>query len=278
MEYAIADLAAPKASPLIHGLTVKWRRCLEEWRNADFDEMPMGWRSPPRSALIGEGKILEMPGIAKKVDIVRAPMLWANWVNRNYHYLRRPLPPRARPIGYAILFDGDCVGSITVATPQFPKMKYPEEHSQAGEPLFGIEDAPLSRWQVLSISRLWIHPLMQTMAVRDGRGKDHSFPLASASLAKLIRRIQWDWLEAHRPVDASQPYHIRLLLSFSDRGQGHIGAIYRAAGFQHWGISKGRNRLPGPRGQGTPTDKDRWAFWLPEPSWKYEQLALESLP
>lgn len=271
-----SELIRPNNSrPFARGMSLKLQRALETWINGGFREPPsMYWRQPPQSALIGAGNIIELPNLSQKIEVVRAPMKWANWISEKHHYLGRPIPPRARPLGYAIVFDGDCVGMLTVATPNFVRMRYPITHEKACQPLFGFDNS-LSHWQVLVLSRLWLHPVIQHMKVRDSGGRSHTFPLASASISKLLRRVQFDWLEAHPPIHQDDPYHIRLILSYSDQGQGHTGGVYKAAGFEHLGVSRGRRRQPGPRGAGVPTDKDIWAYVLPEPAWSYGQISLD---
>jgi len=70
----------------------------------------------------------------------------------------------------------------------------------------------------------------------------------------LFKVIQRDWLLHHPPRDLSEPYHLRLLISYAQKDQGHEGTVYKAAGMEQWGETQ---------------DGEKWIYLerLPEPDW-----------
>lgn len=199
-------------------------------------------------------------GLSKRIAVVPAPISWAHWVVENYHYLKRKVSPRARPLGYAILLDGEGVGTIICGLPHFTK--------QRG--LFGYPPELPTQWQTLMVSRMWLHPEVQNLAVCDRNGRTHTFPVGSCAASKLLQRIQSDWLLHSPPPHPDLPYHIRLVMSYSDPAYGHYGTLYKAAGFEFWGwTTNNRPRHSGTRGKGDTSPKMIWIKRLAEPNWDH---------
>lgn len=139
-----------------------------------------------------------------------------------------------------------------MATPHFVK-----QHT-----LFGYPGLP-TKWQVLMVARMWLDPQVQTP-----QASGHASNVASCALAKMLRRVQRDWLEHHPPPYPDQPYHIRLIMAYADRGAGHEGTIYKAANFQFWGITQNSRRRHGTRGGHSGSSKSLYIYRLPRPRWE----------
>lgn len=158
-------------------------------------------------------------GLKQRVSVERCDLKWAQQLVTKHHYLHRPIHPRSLPFAYSISLDDEIVGTIIMATPHFTKKKS----------LFGYDGLP-TKWQVLQIARLWIEPKYQ---VKQSNG--HASNLASCAIAKVLKRVNDDWLEHHPPKYLDQPYKIELIISYADTNAGHQGIIYQAANFQRWG-------------------------------------------
>ena len=192
--------------------------------------------------------------LRNRVAVERAPIAWANALVVKYHYLHRPVHPRAHPFAYRITLDGKAVGCIVMATPHFVR--------QRG--LFGYPGLP-TKWQVLVVARLWLDPAVQ---VRQPNG--HASNVASCALGKMLRRVQRDWLEHHPPRFPDLPYHIRLVLAYADTGMGHEGTIYKAANFRLWGETRNNRPRHGTRGRHSGSRKLLYVYCLQEPRWRWE--------
>lgn len=140
-----------------------------------------------------------------------------------YHYMHRWPDPRSLPFGYALTVDGESLmpdGRLCGLV----VMKKPQHHRQ--HDLFGSWPLPTS-WQVLDLARVWIHPDLQQTGLN----------VFSQTVSRVLRHVQWDWLEHHPPVFPSQPYHITLIISYCELAH-HDGTAYRASGFARWGITQ----------------------------------------
>jgi len=130
-----------------------------------------------------------------------------------------------------------------------------------------VHEPGLDKWQVLVLSRMWLHDDLPR----------NSF---TCVLGKVWKRIQRDWLEHHPPVDNRKPYHIRLIVSWCDLDAGHNGAAYRAANFKEIKRTRSRPRhgKGNTRGPGG-FNLIQYAYWLKELRWKFEQgkLGLEGI-
>jgi hypothetical protein len=147
------------------------------------------------------------------------------------HYLHRYPDPRSLPFGYILQVageqyaaDGRLHGLVV--------MKKPQHHQQRG--LFGYPGMPTS-WQVLDLARVWIHPALQQ------HSGGHALCIFSQFVSRVLRRVQWDWLDHHPPRYPDQPYHIEVVISYCDL-EHHDGTAYRASGFRWNGFSEDRTK------------------------------------
>lgn len=152
------------------------------------------------------------------------------------HYLRKPVDVRSMPEAYAVEIHLLNVGFLLVGRPEATRC-YPWYGS--------IEDlasgrAEVSRWQVLNLARVWLHPCVQPGGAlyspedlpgfRD-RGGAFRSTLASTVVRALADVVVRDYLVRRPPCFLEEPYQLRWLLSYCDT-QLHRGTIYRAAGFE----------------------------------------------
>lgn len=148
-----------------------------------------------------------------------------------YHYLHRWPDARSLPFGYRLEYDGQHhapdgrLWGLVV-------MKKPQHHQQRH--LFGYPGYPTA-WQVLDLARVWIHPTLQR------KENGHSLCIFSQMVSRVLKRVQWDWLEHHPPRYPDQPYHIEVIISYCDRDH-HEGKAYRASGFQWNGFTSDRTK------------------------------------
>src|SRR5690606_19575364 len=136
---------------------------------------------------------------------------------KKYHYMHRPVHPRANPFGWGVTFDGELyrpdgapAGFIMFASIHFTRLK--------GE--FGEPGLP-TKWQVLSLARLWLHDDLPRNS-------------ETVTIAKALKLVQRRWLEVHPPVFPDEPYHILKIISYADT-RFHDGTIYKAANFRYTG-------------------------------------------
>ncbi|MBL8165692.1 MAG: hypothetical protein JNJ61_27155 [Anaerolineae bacterium] len=145
-----------------------------------------------------------------------------------YHYLHSWPDPRSLPFAYYAEIDGRThaedgrlLGLVV--------MKKPQHHQHHG--LFGYPKLPTA-WQVLDLARVWVHPSLQFQRVNG-----HSLCIFSQMVGKVLRRVQWDWLEHHPPRYPDRSYHIELIISYCEIAH-HTGKAYRASGFTQHGFSR----------------------------------------
>lgn len=169
-----------------------------------------------------------------------------------HHYLHRPVDARCSVEGYSVHLDShEPAGYLLFGRP---------EATRCGSWYGSVDDVLISRcevtrWQVLNLARVWLHPDYQY-----GGGHSISLPgymdrkgafrstLASDTLRAAIARIGFDYLVYRPPCFLEEPYQVRWLLSYCDT-RIHKGTIYRAAGFELYrtndrGIQTWRIRLP----------------------------------
>lgn len=234
--------------------------------------------------------------LPERIEVERCPLIWAQWVAREFHYLHREVHPRAHPFAYRVLFDGEHkrpdgmpAGMVMFATVHYTRQRglfgydqitlkngrevwseevdqneAPEVVSQlqgwtANHPGYSVIHKPgIDKWQVLVLSRMWLHDDLPRNS-------------ETVVMAKIWKRIQRDWLEHHPPVDSRRPYHIRLIVSWSDIGAGHNGTVYRAANFQEIKRTKSQPRRgkANTRGSGG-FNLIQYVYRLKEPRWKLE--------
>lgn len=199
--------------------------------------------------------------------------VWAQQTTRDFHYLRRGVDPRARPMVYVLEHDGDRMGLIMIGIP----------HASKNRRWWGYPGLP-TQWQVVDMCRIWIDPDLQ----KDGRLAYPSIvpgfmdrkgvfrpTVATWFIHQVLTRVQQDRVSLWPPVYLDQPYHIRLVISYHDPAF-HRGTIYRLAGAEPMytedvEVPGGRVTLravPGPSG------KHGWVWRLPEPSWSWYEIEI----
>jgi hypothetical protein len=159
----------------------------------------------------------------------------------SHHYLRKPVDVRSMPEAYEVRLSHGPVlsgplGYLIVGRPEATRCK-----GWYGS----IEDvaagwAPVTRWQVLNLARVWLDPAVQPggMLYRrelipgfiDRRGAFRS-TLASEVVRALADQVVRDYLVRRPPCFLEEPYQLRWLLSYCDTSL-HRGTIYKAAGFE----------------------------------------------
>jgi len=102
-----------------------------------------------------------------------------------------------------------------------------------------------TRWQVLNLARVWIHPKLQTggefceegrvPGFRDRKGEWRS-TVASVAIKAAMEVVRVDYLVRRPPVFLDEPYELRWLLSYCDT-KVHKGTIYQASGFEAFAIN-----------------------------------------
>lgn len=191
-----------------------------------------------------------------RVQVDRCNIAWAQELVTTYHYLHRPVHPRACPFAYRVSVDGGAAGVIIMATPHFTRQRN----------LFGYDGLP-TKWQTLVVARVWLDPVVQ-----QPQSNGHASNVASCALAKMLRRVQADWLDHHPPRFPTEPHHIRLVLAYADTGVGHEGTIYRAANFESWGQTRNAKGRHSTRGDTTGTVKRLYVYRLSEPRWAWQPI------
>jgi hypothetical protein len=203
--------------------------------------------------------------LRQRIDLEPCDRDELNRMATTHHYLRRPVHQRSSPFGYRVRFDGCATmpdgkpaGFIMFASIHFTKQRE----------LFGYPGLP-TKWQVLSLARLWLHDDLPRNSETVVIGKC----LAVRGVEK-ISRVGYDWLQVHPPKFPDQPYHIRLIVSYSDKTHGHQGTIYQAANFERVGETVSEKRHKNTRGAGFADHTlIQYVYRLPEP-----KLTLADVP
>lgn len=185
---------------------------------------------------------------------------WAQRVVTAEHYLHRPVDARCSVEGYAVYL------ATGIQPPSWPigLLLFGRPEATRCQDWYGSVDdvragrCEVTRWQVLNLARVWLHPDVQEGGKLYGphllpgfldRHDTFRSTLASTVLHKAMQTICFDYLFRRPPVFLDEPYEIRWLLSYCDTRL-HRGTIYRAAGFELYrtngdGIQTWRIRLPG---------------------------------
>lgn len=193
-----------------------------------------------------------MASLRQRIELVVKKKRWLNAMATEYHYMHRAIHHRACPFGWAVRFDGELcrpdgapAGFIIFASVHFTRLR--------GE--FGYPGLP-TKWQVLCLSRLWLHDDLPRNS-------------ETCVIGKALRMVQRRWLEVHPPRFLDQPYHIRKIISYCNT-RFHAGTIYRAANFRESGRTISRKRHDNSRGPGTVgVELIRFVYDLPAPNWEY---------
>jgi hypothetical protein len=145
---------------------------------------------------------------------------WAQSQVEQYHYLKKPVDVRCMPIAYTVMLQSEPVGCLIFGRP---------ESTRCNGWYGGVEDVlsgkcRLTRWQVLNLARVWLHPSIQH------GGERYIKNAATGVIAQALKRVGYDYLVCKPPVWMEEPYEIREVLSYCDTSI-HQGALYRASNF-----------------------------------------------
>ncbi|MEW5927811.1 MAG: hypothetical protein AB1941_10015 [Gemmatimonadota bacterium] len=174
-----------------------------------------------------------------------------------FHYLQKPVDPRAMPEAWGIYLSstvpGELAGYLVVGRPEATRC-YPWYGSIDD---VGSGRASCTRWQVLNLARVYIFPRFQQGGVyhwpellpgfTDRRGRWRS-ALGSAALRALTAVVGAQYLLRRPPCFLEEPYEVRWLLSYCDT-RIHRGALYAGAGWELYrtnaeGVQTWRTPLP----------------------------------
>lgn len=191
--------------------------------------------------------------LRQRIDLIPASRDWLNEMAIAHHYMHRAVHQRSCPFGWSISFDGRQYqpdgapsGFIVFASIHYTRL--------AGE--FGYDGLP-TKWQVLSLARLWLHDNL----------KHNS---ETCVIGKAMKLVQRRWIEVHPPRFLDEPYHITKIISYSDT-RFHQGTIYRAANFRESGRTVSQKRHHNSRGAGMDgAELIRFVYDLPMPRWEYQ--------
>lgn len=171
-----------------------------------------------------------MANLRQRINLIEMDRDWLNDAATKHHYMHRPVHQRACPFGWAVTFDGQLYqpdgapsGFIMFASIHYTRLR--------GE--FGYPGLP-TKWQVLSLARLWLHDNLPKYSetvvlgkVLAQRGHEQAAP------------VQTRWLEIHPPRFLDEPYHVVKIVADSDTRY-HKGTIYRAANFREYKRKDGK--------------------------------------
>jgi hypothetical protein len=138
-----------------------------------------------------------------------------------HHYLHHPVDVRCSPVAYLVLLGYERVGCLIFGRPEATRV-----NGWYGS----VEDVlanrcRLTRWQVLNLARVWLHPDIQRA------GAHYIANAATWVIAQALRSVVVDYLVCKPPVFLDEPYEIRDCLSYCDT-RVHHGSLYRAANFR----------------------------------------------
>ncbi len=192
---------------------------------------------------------------------------WAQKMVTQYHYLRQPVDPRARPMVYVLRHEGDkmqrALGLVMLGIP----------HATRCRGWWGYDGLP-TQWQVVDLCRIWLDPDVQAGGLFcdpytvpgfvDRRGVWRP-AVATWAIGEVLRRVQADRVRLWPPVYPAQPYHIELAISYHDP-RFHRGTIYRQSGAAPMYVDRAGAPAAGPSG------KYGWAWKLARPGWGWQEL------
>ena len=188
---------------------------------------------------------------------------WEQRLVTEQHYLRQPVDPRARPMVYVIRHDDFRMGLVMLGIP----------HATKCGGWWGYPGLP-TQWQCVDLNRIYLHPDVQAGGYWCSPGVVPGFTdrrgtwrptVATWAIGEVLQRVQADRVRLWPPVYPSQPYHIRLAISYSDPKY-HKGTIYKAAGALPMYVDSQGNAVPGSAG------KFGWCWRLDEPQWTWDGL------
>jgi hypothetical protein len=180
-----------------------------------------------------------------------------------YHYLHRPVDPRARPMAYMVKWHDIVEGVVMLGIP----------HATKCRGWWGYTGLP-SQWQVVDLCRIWLSPSVQYGGRLCEPGQVPGFidrhgmfrpTVATWAIATVLENVQRDRVAMWPPVYPDQPYHIELAISYHDP-QFHRGTIYKASQAQPMYVDGTGKPVPGSSG------KYGWCWKLSRPEWQWADL------
>ena len=154
----------------------------------------------------------------------RDGLAWAQRQVTEHHYLHAPVDSRCSPYAYIVWLGDRRVGCIIYGRPQATSC-------YQGKLTYGSTQDVLEhrsrfdRWEILNMARVWLDPVIQK------GGENHIPRAASFAIRETLKRVGYDYLQAHPPVDCTFPYQIRCVLSYCDT-RIHTGWIYMVSRFK----------------------------------------------
>ncbi len=193
---------------------------------------------------------------------------WAQKTVTEFHYLRQPVHPQARPMAYIVWGETGSgqpkrLGLCMVGIP----------HATLNKRWWGYEGQP-TQWQVADLSRVWLSPAIQqggawctpdiVPGFTDRKGVFRP-TTATWLIGQVLQRVQVDRLSMWPPVYPDQPYHIELVIAYHDP-KFHKGTIYRLSNAEPMYVDKDGRACPGSTG------KYGWCWRLPVPMWEWQDI------
>lgn len=195
----------------------------------------------------------------------KSDLEWAQKVVTEFHYLRQPVHPQARPMVYVVELYGVRLGLCMVGIP----------HATLNKRWWGYKGQP-TQWQVADLSRVWLSPEVQaggalcwSPIVPGYTDRKGIFRPTTATwlIGEVLARVQQDRVAMWPPVFLEQPYHIELVIAYHDPAY-HKGTIYRLAGAEPMYVDKDGRACPGSTG------KFGWCWRLPKPEWEWQDIEI----
>ena len=160
----------------------------------------------------------------KDLSLVLADTTGLRWAQQQvtlHHYLHHPVDVRCRPLAYLVQWHDQPLGCLIFGRPEATRVT-----GWYGS----VEDVvarrcPLTRWQVLNLARVWLHPDLQA------GGRSHMPNAASWAIGQALRRVGYEFLVHRPPCFLDEPYDIRECLSYCNTHL-HCGTLYRASNFR----------------------------------------------
>lgn len=195
----------------------------------------------------------------------KADKPWIKKVLTECHYLHIEPHPRSRPHYYVLEHSDERLGIVSVGLP----------HATVNGRWWGKDGLP-TQWQVVDLSRVWLHPRIQrggelcrpdiVPGFIDRKGRWHS-AAATWFMREVLKRVQVDRISLWPPVFLEKPYHILLAISYHDP-QYHSGTIYKQMGWlPMYTNDDGKPIL-------SSTGKYGWCWRLPEPDWTWNEIEI----
>jgi hypothetical protein len=147
-------------------------------------------------------------------------LAWAQSQVMQFHYLHKSVDVRCSPIAYQVMLQSESVGCLIFGRPESTRVN--GWYGSVSDVLSG--KCRLTRWQVLNLARVWLHPSIQH------GGERYIENAATWVIAQALRRVGYDYLVCKSPVWMEEPYEIRDVLSYCDTSI-HQGTLYRASNF-----------------------------------------------